>query len=403
MTTDPTDRRRAAFDLFERLPLPSPKDEAWRYVEIDFDLDDHVLVIEPGPGMADDGILGSVEDAIGRVTIVDGFTRSIDHSSVLDVVSISEAGRQVDLASTDLDKFSAANAAFGLDGVSITVPRGAVVDQPLVVDLQHVTGGGISFPVVTIVAGEQSEAAVVIVARSPDGIDAAMAPSLSVVAGDGSRLRVGMVQLMGDRSLSILHHRATVGRDATLRLGDVALGGRYGRSDLGVELDGNGGSVELVGLSFGEREQVIDYRIRIAHVGHDTSSDVHIKGAVEDNAQSVFTGLLRIEPDALRSSAFETNRNLVLSPGAKANSVPNLEILCDDVMCGHGSSVGPLEDDHLYYLQSRGLSRERAERVLIRGFFSEVLDRFPVPELVGPIGEIVHRRFVQAQTEGRLS
>jgi Fe-S cluster assembly protein SufD len=128
-----------------------------------------------------------------------------------------------------------------------------------------------------------------------------------------------------------------------------------------------------------------------------------LKGAVEDDAQSVFTGLLRIEKDATRTSTFETNRNLVLSENAKAQSVPNLEILCNDVICGHASSVGPLEGEYLYYMQSRGLSRVRAERLLIRGFFQEVIDRLPVEGLGGPVAEAVFRRFVTAQEEGRVA
>src|SRR5690606_9808044 len=192
-------------------------------------------------------------------------------------------------------------------------------------------------------------------------------------------------------------------RDATGRVGEVGLGGKVGRLDLVVDLVGAGSSSEVVGLYFGRNEQILDYRMVINHIGRNTSSDVFLKGAVEDQAESVFTGLLRIEKDALRSSAFETNRNLVLSEHAKAHSVPNLEILCNDVVCGHGSSVGPLEDEHLYYLQSRGIRRERAERMLIRGFFTEVIDRLPIDIVAGPIQDAVFSRFVEAQEEGRLS
>jgi Fe-S cluster assembly protein SufD len=186
-------------------------------------------------------------------------------------------------------------------------------------------------------------------------------------------------------------------------LGEVGLGGTFSRVDLGAELRGNGSSVEVVGLYFGEHEQVLDYRLVMNHIGRNTSSDVFLKGAVEDAARSVFTGLLRIEEDAVRTSAFETNRNLVLSPGAKAHSVPTLEILCNDVVCGHASSVGPLEEEHLYYLQSRGISRARAERLLIRGFFSEVIDRLPSTRLAGPIRDVVYRRFSEAQEAGRIA
>ena len=116
----------------------------------------------------------------------------------------------------------------------------------------------------------------------------------------------------------------------------------------------------------------------------------------------MFSGLLKIWPDATRTSTFETNRNLVLSDGAKAHSVPNLEILCDDVVCGHGSTVGPLEEEHMYYLMSRGLSRERAQRVLIRGFFDEMIQRLPVSGLEEPVRDAVSAKFVTAQAEGRV-
>jgi Fe-S cluster assembly protein SufD len=183
----------------------------------------------------------------------------------------------------------------------------------------------------------------------------------------------------------------------------VGLGGNLGRLDLGVNLNGDGASSEVVGIYFGEGDQTLDYRMLIDHHGRRTSSDVFLKGAVEDNAQSVFTGLLRIEKDATRTSTFETNRNLVLSDNARAQSVPNLEILCDDVVCGHASSVGPLEEDHLYYLQSRGLGKERAERLLIRGFFQEVIDRLPLANVAKPVSDEVFRRFVTAQEEGRVA
>ena len=158
----------------------------------------------------------------------------------------------------------------------------------------------------------------------------------------------------------------------------------------------------MVGLYYGEMQQVLDYRLVVNHVGPSTSSDVFLKGGVQDHAQSIFTGLLRIEEDAVGTSAFETNRNLVLSDGAKANSVPNLEILCNDVICGHGSSVGPLETEPLYYLMSRGISKARAERVLVRGFFEEAIGRLPLNDLDEPARQAVNRRFALAQEGGRV-
>lgn len=394
------DRRREAFAAFQSAAMPTPKDEAWKYVDIDFDLDANVPVAVPGRPLDDDGFVTSLSDLAGRVTVVDGHTVSIDHSGPVEVDSMMgerslEQGR--------VDKFAAANAAFGVDGVSVRIPGGKRLETPLLIDVQQVTPRGFGFPSIRVLAEAGSEASVVVVFRSAVGARTALAPVIDVRAEDGAQVRFTTVQNLAGDALLAARERVTVGRDATVRLGEVGLGGRYARLDLRMTLEGDGSSAELVGLSFGEHTQVMDYRVVVDHVGKDTTSNVFIKGAVEDEAQSVFTGLLRIEKDALRTNAFETNRNLVLSPGAKADSVPNLEILCDDVMCGHGSSVGPLEEEHLYYLMSRGISRQRAERVLVRGFFAEVIERLPVPRLAGPIDEIVIRRFVEAQQEGRVA
>jgi Fe-S cluster assembly protein SufD len=277
------------------------------------------------------------------------------------------------------------------------------METPLVVEIQATTPGTASFPHLFVRVGENAEAKVVVVYRSAAGERLLLVPRVDLEVGDGARLRYLTVQSLDHAATSVVHQRVTLRRDATSRIGEVGLGGKLSRLDLGVNLVGNGASSEVVGLYFGEEDQTLDYRMVIVHEGQSTTSDVFLKGAVEDDAQSVFTGLLRIEKEAARTSTFETNRNLVLSENAKAHSVPNLEILCNDVMCGHASSVGPLEAEHLYYLQSRGLSHARAERLLIRGFFQEVIDRLPIEGLEAPVSEEVFRRFVTAQEAGRVA
>lgn len=394
------DRRRAAFETFASLPMPSPKDEAWRYVELDMNLEEYGLAEAPGDPIPNDAFVDSVDDAIGRATIVDGFVTTIEHDS--EAVFETRIDPPGDMVAALGDKFAAAQLAFSGEGVVLDVPGGASIERPFVVDLQATQDRIISFPSVTVRLGDNAEASVLVLMRSTDGA-VAQAPAVTLQAGNAARLRYTSAQVMGAEAISIVRQRATAGSDATVRLGEVGLGGTFSRVDLGVDLVGNGSSVEVVGLYFGEHQQVLDYRMVMDHIGRNTSSDVFLKGAVEDDARSVFTGLLRIEDDAVRTSAFETNRNLVLSPGAKAHSVPNLEILCDDVICGHGSSVGPLEEEHLYYLQSRGMSRARAERLLIRGFFSEVIERLPSTRLAGPIRDVVYRRFSEAQQAGRIA
>lgn len=394
-----------AFAAFEAQEMPTGSEEEWRYVDLDFDLADVSAVSTPGSPMPPGPFLtAALADSCGRVTIVDGVV--VEASVDTDQLRLHRLGELETFdaaAPVDRDKFAAAHTAFATDGVRIEAPRGVVAERPLVVDVQATQEGIMSFPHIEFAVGANAEASVVVVYRSPEDMAAVAVPGVTLTADDGGRLRFISVQGWGEATTGLVHQLVRLGRDSTGRIGEVGLGGRVGRLDLTVELEGAGSSSEIVGLYFGEDHQTLDYRMVINHIGRNTSSDVFLKGAVEDHAQSIFTGLLRIEKDAIRSSAFETNRNLVLSEHAKAHSVPNLEILCNDVVCGHGSSVGPLEKEHLYYLQSRGISRTRAERMLIRGFFTEVIDRLPVGVVADPVQKAVFRRFVEAQEEGRLA
>jgi Fe-S cluster assembly protein SufD len=395
----------AAYRVFESLDEPTGAEEDWRYVEFDHTFADLEPVTEIGEPLDPGPFVTSLSERSGHVMIVDG--QILEHTSeTATVAPFSNLDADPAFQSSvpvDHNKLTAAHAAFSTGGVSIDVKPGSVMEAPLVVEIQASIPGTASFPHLHVRVGEDSEASVLVAYRSADGASLLMVPRIDLEVGDSGRLRFLSVQGIDHAATSVVHQRATLGRDSTSRIGEVGLGGHLGRLDLGISLVGDGSSSEVVGLYFGEGDQTLDYRMVIDHQGRSTNSDVFLKGAVEDDAQSVFTGLLRIEKDAARTSTFETNRNLVLSENAKAHSVPNLEILCNDVICGHASSVGPLEPEHLYYLMSRGLSRERAERLLIRGFFQEVIDRLPIDGLEHPVSEEVFRRFVTAQTEGRVA
>ncbi|MGQ0849869.1 MAG: Fe-S cluster assembly protein SufD [Actinomycetota bacterium] len=388
----PLPGRAEAFAAYEQLPVPSAADESWRYVEHDLDPDKVALALTAGSRLADDPLLAALESSAGAV-LVDGQIGETYGPWITEGVDL------LDLVPVSADKFAAAHRAFVTGGVIVDVPAGRHTDAPLLIELQTTSPGTISFPHVTIRIGDDAEAEVVIAHRSADGLEAVTVPQIEADLGAGGRLRLMTVQELSTDTSGIVQLRARLGRDATFRLGEIGLGARLGRLDLGVELDGRGSSAQVVGLFFGHRDQVLDYRMVLNHRGPKSTSKVLLKGAVEDSAHSIFSGLVRIEKPAIGANAFETNRNLVLSPDAKANSVPNLEILCDDVICGHGSSVGPLEEEHLYYLQSRGLSLPRAERLLIRGFFREVIDRLPVAGMERPLADILERRFVRSRGE----
>lgn len=395
----------AGFRVFESLDEPTGAEEDWRYVSYDLPFSQLSPVEIPGSPLPDGPFLASVGDRSGHVLIVDG--RVVDTASstwaITRLSEITEEDRNFSVVPADHNKLAAAHSAFANDGVFLDLPANEVMHAPLVVEVQGVTPGTASFPHLSVTVGENAEAQILVVYRSAPGAELLMVPEIDLHVGKGGRLRYVAVQGLDHAASIVVHQRMTLERDATGRLGEVGLGGKLGRLDLGVNLEGDGSSSEVVGVYFGEDSQTLDYRLLIDHSGKSTTSDIFLKGAVEDDAQSVFTGLLRIEKDATKTSTFETNRNLVLSENAKAHSVPNLEILCDDVVCGHGSSVGPLEVEHLYYLQSRGITRERAERLLIKGFFQEAIDRLPIEGVEGPVSEEVFRRFVLAQQEGRVA
>lgn len=414
--TDPPwleDRRRLAFEYFEKLDMPSPREEVWRYVDLDFTLDDYSLVSEAGePGEIDAGVADAFAETAGTTQVVDGVCRA-ERSATAGVLFGSQrrvlrsdpealhnyAGVGV---APDIDKFAAAHHAFGTDGAVLVVPDGIAVEAPFFIDVQAATSGAVSFPKVTLVVEQSAQASVVVRYRSGDDVDALVVPHLEMLVGDNATLKVTVVQHWGRATSAIGHARASVGRDGTLHLGEAGLGGSLSRLQLAIDLVGNGSSANVVGAYFGDGEQTLDYRYTMHHQGLNTNSDMFLKGAVQDNALSVFTGMIRIDEEAQKTNAFQTNRNLILSDGASAQSVPNLEILANDVRCGHGSTMGPLDEEQRYYLMSRGLDRPRANRLLVHGFFNEALLRFPEPAVADIVTSWIDDKYRTAQAAGRV-
>jgi Fe-S cluster assembly protein SufD len=375
-------RSRAArgIEVFEKLPMPDPTEEDWRYVDLDLELDDLGLADEPGEPLPprDGGDL--VDDVAGRAVVVDGHTVRSEG-----LVPIREASDLPDGIPVDLDRYSAAAHAFGHDGVLLEVPAGSAVTKPYLIDFQATREASISFPRLVVRLHDGAEASLLVDQRSPDGVSLVVVPHIEVVAGADARLSLTLVQDWGDATVSIAQQRMVGGRDVSLGLAEAGLGGAFARFHLTIDLAGRGGDARFLGLYFGDRDQTLDYRAFMNHRAPNTTSDMFLKGAVGDRASSVFTGLIRIEPEGQKTNAHQTNRNLVLSEGAEAHSVPNLEILANDVRCGHGSAVGPLDDEQRYYLMSRGLDRSRADRLQVKGFFEEVLGRFPLQAVEPPL------------------
>ncbi len=392
----PTWARRGAADALETFtstPMPDPTEEDWRYVEIPVDLDDLSLPSLAGDPMPEAAATIAGVEPVGRYLAVDGRTVSIEpgdgpasFATLADTLtdpSTLECS-VLDSIPASLDRFAAAHRAFVQDGVVVRIPKGKV-DGPYLVEFQAVTPGVVSFPHLAIEAEEGAEGSVVVLFRSPNGSDFVVVPQVEAVVGDNANLAITMVQEWGDTTYGVAQQRVRVGRDAHVTLAEAGIGGSNARMHLTVDLEGRGADARILGVYFGDREQTLDYRYFMNHKAPNTTSEMTLKGAVGDTADSVFTGMIRIEPEGQKTNAHQTNRNLVLSEGASAQSVPNLEILANDVRCGHGSAVGPLDEEQRYYLMSRGLDRIRADRLQVLGFFEDVLGRFPDQAVEPPL------------------
>jgi len=393
----------AGFAAYTSLPMPDSRREEWRYVEAGVDLDASALPTAAGEPLAGDGSLAPLlGEPSGHAVNVDGHTVSVRAGEGIELCSLAaalddggEAVRRVFRSgpAAVLDRFSAAHHAFASDGVFLHLAAGRRAERPVLVDCQGTAPGSLVLPRLTVLLGEGAEASVVLHYRSPDGVALVAVPQVEVVAEEGAHLLLTTVQQWGDAARVFGHQTMTTARNASLTFSEAGLGGSSARLHMRIRLDGPGSEARVLGLYFGHQRQTLDYRYYVEHRAQHTNSDMYLKGAVGDGARSVFTGLIRIEPEGQYSDAVQTNRNLVLSEGAEAHSVPNLEILANEVRCGHGSAVGPIDPEQRYYLMSRGLDRARADRLQVKGFFADVLARFPHREFEPLLREAVMSRY----------
>jgi Fe-S cluster assembly protein SufD len=412
------ERRLAAAEQLDGITWPTDAEEIWRYSRIDeLDLDrfrppSRDELGEPGPEPAPGGgpVAAEAGERAGLVVVRNG--RVVHHElddtlvakgvQVCGIATCEEADVAAVLGSCSQaspDAFTVLHDAFLAGGAFIKVPAGVVVDKPMIV-LHWSEGEGLgTFPHTLVVAEESSEVTVVDRFGSPEVgpaghlVDAVV----ELLVGDNARLRYLSVQEHGPQTWQVALQRAHVGRDASLHSSAVALGGDYARLRSESLLAGDNAESDLMAVYFGDHTQMLDFRTLQDHDAPGTRSDLLFKGAVEDQAHSVYSGLIRLRPSARKANASQTNRNLVLTEGAGAESIPNLEIEANDVRCSHASAVGPIDQDQLYYLESRGVPPAEAERLIVLGFFDDVLDRLPIPTLAHALRRTVvekveHRR-----------
>ena len=339
-------RRREAAERVAATAWPTAEDELWRYSRID-QLDLSAMSV----GLADT----SVESG-------DGFVVEIDPDTWCSIMA------------SPLDLFADLNNAFSLAPIVIRVPRGKAAAAPIVIT-HRLPAGVASFPRLIVDAGENAE--VTIIEQFVGASQGLVAPVMELRAAQSARVRYQAVNELERDAWLIANQISRSERDSTTVLATVALGGGYARVRTDARLLGQGAHGEQIGVSFGEGDQMLDLRVTQTHAAPKTTSDLLFKGAVQDRARSVYTGLIHIEKDARGARAFQTNRNLKLSSEAWADSVPNLDIENNDVKCSHASTVGPIDEEQRFYLESRGIPPEIADRLIVLGFFDEVIDKLP--------------------------
>jgi Fe-S cluster assembly protein SufD len=294
----------------------------------------------------------------------------------------------------DRDKFAAVHAALFSGGTLLYVPDNVELDRPILGQFWSSGGGAAVLPHTLIIAGRNSRFNYLDEFLSPSLEHPALTSgSAEIFVGEGAQVGYVALQKWGRHAYQFADQKAHVARDATVRIFNVTLGGRFAKIRCEASLEGPGASAELKGVYFASDDQFFDFHTLQDHRVGDTSSDLLFKGALRDTARAVYAGLIRIEKGAARSDAYQANRNLVLSDKAKATSIPMLEIDNNDVRCTHGATVGPIDPMHLFYLVSRGIPHATATRMIVQGFFGEVIDRIPFEQA---------RLLVQEELEARL-
>jgi Fe-S cluster assembly protein SufD len=381
------DARQLAWSAFEVAGLPTTSDEVWRYAPLkDFVLDNFEVVGEP-TSRTDSAFAQQLCDRAGLVVrVVDGFCVSTGQGVEgvrVEIVESSTSLAGESLASRyESDTFAVLNGALAPATTVITVAPDTNVAEPIVV--LNVSNATSSFSRTQIILGRGASAT--IVEYFEGGVDALVVPLSEYQVDDNASLQLITYQRLDQSAWHVARTTGFLARDARLRQAVVGIGAHYNRSRNDAEMRGAGSENELRTTFLGSGDQVHDFRTHQMHTGARSRSTLLSKGAVADRSRSVYTGLIEIEKGAKRTDARQTNHNLLLSPAAHADSVPNLDIRENDVMCAHASSVGPLDELQRWYLESRGVSREDAERLMIQGFFYEMLANLP-PQLA----ELVER------------
>jgi Fe-S cluster assembly protein SufD len=391
--------REEALDRYRSLQLPTTAEEAWRFTDLRgfdpdaFSADGHVQGSDPGTRLA----RTMVEvDASGTVTVGEAgveIERVPAGVTLSPLVAHERLGELVGAT----DKLTAHNAAMWRNGLLVHVPRGLELEQPIYVRIASSTESSALFWRLLVIADEGARFSLVEeYVSAASELPAYVNAAVELFVDRAAKLEYVSIQNLSRETWHFASHRARVERDAELDWIAGGFGSKKGKTRIENDLAGQGATSRVTGAYFADGAQHLDYDTFQEHIAPSTTSDFAFKGALRDRASAVWRGMIRVERDAQKTNAYQENRNLLLSPRAHADSIPGLEIMANDVRCTHGATIGQVDREQLFYLMARGLSRAEAERLIVRGFFADILDRIELEPVREALADVLEARIPSA-------
>ena len=374
-------------------PVPSKDEEHWRFTDLaGFDPDAYAT--EATGAARPESILEI--DASGTAFVTESGIEIVSAPEGITFAPLEDHELLGSLVGAD-DKFTAQNAAMWKHGLLVHVPKGVQLDKPLYVRIANSVPAGALFWRLLVVAEEGSRFSFIeeYSSQSPD-LPAYTNAAVELFVGQAAKLEYVSIQNLSRETWHFASHRARVERDGELDWVAGGFGSKKGKVRVQNDLVGQGATSRVTGAYFADGDQHLDFDTFQEHVAPNTTSDFAFKGALRDGATAVWRGMIRVEPDAQRTNAYQENRNLILSTRAHADSIPGLEILANDVRCTHGATSSPVDRDELFYCMARGMSRAEAERLIVRGFFQDVLDRIELEPVRDAVAAALDSRIPEA-------
>lgn len=391
------DRRAQASQRLDGAGLPSWELEEWRYSPIgDLELDRYMVADSATDLTADE--LAQLQARYGTPNLIVTRNGVVVHAEGFAEVSDGATAESARLDGNG-DLFGDMNEVFAPSAISVEVKAGQMVEDDVVIVHLVDQDGIAAFTRLVVNAGDSSAVKVLEVFESTD-IDALVVPQIEVTCGSSANVGYVSQQNLGGRVWQVGSQISQVGQQGTFRSSIAAFGGHYARMRSDCRLVGRGAHGDLDAIYFGDSDQVLDFRTFQDHDAPNTTSNLLFKGVVDDASRAIYTGLIRVSEDAPGTVAYQTNQNIKLGQDSWAESVPNLEIETNDVRCSHASTVGPIDEEQRYYLETRGVPPEVADQLIVAGFFDEVIADLPIKTIEPALRAAIEAKLTDAAIAG---